>query len=53
MNNWKINDSVNKLKSIIDSQLGYHSYQLARYSNDITIDLNYFEEWNDSIRNYR
>ena len=53
MSNWKINDSVNKLRSIIDSQLGYHSYQLARYSNDVTIDLNYFEEWNDSIWNYR
>lgn len=53
MSNWKIEDSKNKLRSVIDSQLGYHSYQLARYSNDVTIDLNFFEEWNDAVWNYR
>ena len=53
MSNWNIEASKNKLQSIIDSELGYRSYQLARYFNDVTIDLNYFNEYNDSVWNYR
>ena len=53
MNNWKLEDTKNKLRSVIDSELGYHSYQLARYMNDVTVDLNYFTEWNDAIWNFR
>lgn len=53
MSNWNIESSKSKLQSIIDSELGYRSYQLARYFNDVTIDLNYFQEYNDSVWNYR
>ena len=47
--NWKTFDSVTKLKSIIDSEIGMNSYRLARYLNDISVDLSYFTEYNDSI----
>lgn len=53
MSNWNKNNSISKLQSIIDSELGYRSYQLARYLNDVSIDLNYFTEYNDSAWNYR
>lgn len=53
MSNWNIQSSKSKLQSVIDSELGYRSYQLARYFNDVTIDLNYFNEYNDSVWNYR
>lgn len=51
--NWKIDVTKQKLQSIIDSEIAFRSYQLARYSNDITVDLNYFTEYNDTIWNYR
>lgn len=47
--NWRTFDSVTKLKSIIDSEIGMNSYRLARYLNDISVDLSYFTEYNDSI----
>lgn len=53
MSNWNIQNSKSKLQSIIDSEMGYRSYQLARYLNDVTIDLNYFQEYNDAVWNYR
>ena len=53
MSNWTINSSKSKLQTIIDSEIAYRSYQLARYFNDVTIDLNYFNEYNDSVWNYR
>ena len=53
MSNWNADNSRTKLQSIIDSTIGKYSYDLARYSNDITVDLNYFNEYNDSIWNYR
>ena len=51
--NWTQSTSLQKLQSIIDSEIAFRSYQLARYSNDITIDLQYFTEYNDTIWNYR
>lgn len=53
MSNWNEKRSVAKLQSIIDSDIGRYSYNLARYMNDVTIDLQYFTEYNDSIWNYR
>lgn len=53
MSNWVENKSLQKLQSIIDSEIGYNSYKLARYYNDITIDLNYFTEYNDSVWGYK
>lgn len=53
MSNWKTENSVRKLQSIIDSEIGYNSYRMARYLNDITVDLNYFTEYNDSIWGYK
>lgn len=53
MSQWNLERTKTKLQSIIDSELGYRNYQLARYYNDITIDLNYFQEWNDAAWNYR
>ena len=50
---WTVDNSLQKLRTIIDSQLGYHSYQLARYMNDVTIDLNYFNEYADTYWNYK
>lgn len=46
---WSIFDGLNTCQSIIDSEISMHSYQLARYLNDISIDLNWLNEWNDSI----
>lgn len=45
--------AVTKLKSIIDSEIGMNSYRLARYLNDVSIDLNFMQEYNDSIWGYR
>lgn len=53
MSNWSTENYKSKLQSIIDSQLGKYSYCLARYMNDITVDLSYLNEFNDSIWNYR
>ena len=53
MSNWNLENYKSKLQSIIDSQLGKYSYCLARYMNDITVDLSYLNEFNDSIWNYR
>ena len=53
MSNWSNTSSKTKLQSIIDSMLGKYSYSLARYANDITVDLSYFNEYNDSIWNYK
>ena len=46
--NWDINRSIAKCQSIIDGVLQQRTYQLARYMNDVTIDLNYLTEWNES-----
>lgn len=53
MSNWNEKRSINKLQSIIDSDIQRYSYNLARYMNDVTVDLQYFTEYNDSIWNYR
>ena len=53
MSNWNLESSKQKLQSIIDSNMGYYSYSLARYLNDVTVDLQYFTEYNDSVFNYR
>lgn len=53
MSNWSINRSKTKLQSIIDSNIQRYSYNLARYMNDVTVDLNYVTEYDDSIWNYR
>lgn len=53
MSNWNLDRTKTKLQSIIDSEIGRYSYCLARYLNDITVDLSYFNEYNDSIWNYR
>lgn len=53
MSNWKLDRSKAKLQSIIDSDIQRYSYNLARYMNDVTVDLQYFTEYNDSIWNYR
>lgn len=37
--NWNTNNSIRKLQSIIDSNIDEHNYRLARYYNDITVDL--------------
>lgn len=51
--NWNIERSIAKCQSIIDGVLQQRTYQLARYMNDVTIDLNYLTEWNESLWNYR
>ena len=53
MSNWNRNTSLQKLQTIIDSELGMNSYRLARYLNDVSVDLNYFQEYNDSIWGYK
>ena len=53
MSNWSIDRSKTKLQSIIDSNIQRYSYNLARYMNDVTVDLNYMTEYDDSIWNYR
>lgn len=53
MSNWNLDRSKAKLQSIIDSDIQRYSYNLARYMNDVTVDLQYFTEYNDSIWNYR
>lgn len=50
---WNEYTSIAKLKSIIDSEIGMNSYRLARYLNDISIDLNFMNEYNDSIWGYK
>lgn len=50
---WNEYASITKLKSIIDSEIGMNSYRLARYLNDISIDLNFMNEYNDSIWGYK
>jgi hypothetical protein len=52
-NNWNQNDSISKLQSIIDSEIGMHSYRLARYLNDISVNLQYMPEYNDAIWGYK
>ena len=51
--NWDINRSIQKCQSVIDGVLQQRTYQLARYLNDVTIDLNYLTEWNEGLWNYR
>ncbi|MBQ2205018.1 MAG: hypothetical protein II411_03905, partial [Lachnospiraceae bacterium] len=53
MSNWTRNSSIQKLQTIIDSELGMNSYRLARYLNDISVDLNYWNEYQDSIWGYK
>ena len=53
MSNWSIDKTKSKLESIINSDIQRYSYNLARYMNDVTVDLQYFTEYNDSIWNYR
>lgn len=53
MSNWNRFSSLQKLQTIIDSEIGMNSYRLARYLNDISVDLNYFQEFNDSIWGYK
>lgn len=53
MSNWNRTTSLQKLQTIIDSELGMNSYRLARYLNDVSVDLNYFQEYNDSIWGYK
>lgn len=53
MSNWNRNNSIQKLQTIIDSELGMNSYRLARYLNDISVDLNYWNEYQDSIWGYK
>lgn len=50
---WTFNEAYTKLKTIIDSEIGMNSYRLARYLNDISVDLNYFQEFNDAIWGYK
>lgn len=47
------NKWVYTLQSVLDNQLSLNSYRLARYYNDITIDLSYFSEYSDAVYNYR
>lgn len=51
--NWNVDRSIAKCQSVIDGLIQQRTYQAARYLNDITIDLNYFTEWNESLWNYR
>lgn len=51
--NWNIDRSIAKCQSIIDCMIQQRTYQVARYMNDVTIDLNYLTEWNESLWNYR
>lgn len=53
MSNWSLDRSKTKLQSIVDSNIQRYSYNLARYMNDVTVDLNYLTEYDDSIWNYR
>lgn len=53
MSNWNKERTKSKLQSIIDSNFSRYTYDLARYMNDITIDLQYISEYNDSLFNYR
>ena len=53
MSNWTRNSSIQKLQTIIDNELGMNSYRLARYLNDISVDLNYWNEYQDSIWGYK
>lgn len=53
MSNWNRTTSLQKLQTIIDSELGMNSYRLARYLNDISVDLNYWNEYQDSIWGYK
>lgn len=50
---WNVETTKRKLQTIIDSELGMNSYRLARYLNDISVDLNYWNEYNDSIWGYK
>lgn len=50
---WNIETTKRKLQTIIDSELGMNSYRLARYLNDVSVDLSYFQEFNDSIWGYK
>lgn len=50
---WNVETTKRKLQTIIDSELGMNSYRLARYLNDISVDLNYWNEYDDSIWGYK
>lgn len=52
-NNWPTVRTLRKLQSIIDAEIGLRSFQLARYLNDVTVDLEYFNEYSDQVWNFR
>jgi len=52
-NNWSTARTLQKLQSIIDAEIGLRSFQLARYLNDVTVDLEYFNEYSDQVWNFR
>ena len=44
--NWSRNSSISTLNTIIDGSIDKYQYQLARYLNDVTVDLRAGFEYN-------